>query len=73
MKGEVTTRYPNRGAGLLLEHFAALDQMSLRPRESARVRLQRALGPDLSRLLLRALASQPQQTAGHAVAGDPAA
>ncbi|MGD0165736.1 MAG: hypothetical protein ABSC51_00395 [Gaiellaceae bacterium] len=69
----MTVRYPSRGAGLLFEHFAAFDQMNLRPRESARVRLQRSLGPDLSRLLLRALVSEPQPTSGHAIAGDPAA
>ena len=60
-------RYPNRGATLLLEHFRITDQMSIRHRESARVRLQRALGPDLSQLLLPALANE----ADHAA--DPAA
>ena len=62
-------RNPNRGAGLLFEHFAAVEQMSLRRREPARVRLQRELGPDLSSLLLRALARETD----HAAAGDPAA
>ncbi len=67
------TRNPSRGAGLLLEHFQVLDQMSVRgQREPARVRLQRALGPDLSQLLLRALVrdESPKQ---RAVTGDPAA
>ena len=66
MNGEMSPRNPNRGAGLLLEHFAAFDEMNLRQREPARVRLQRELGPDLSRLLLRALAREseaPSQTA----------
>ena len=63
------TRNPGRGAGLLLEHFAAVEQMSLRQREPARVRLQRALGPDLSQLLLRALAHETD----HMATGDPAA
>ena len=62
-------RNPNRGAGLLLEHFAAIDQPSLHHREPARVRLQRELGPDLSQLLLRALARESDQ----AVSGEPAA
>jgi hypothetical protein len=53
----------------MLEHFAAFDQMSLRQREPARVRLQRALGPDLSQLLLRALAREDSSSA----AGEPAA
>lgn len=68
----MTTRYPNRGAALLLEHFHVLDQMSVVRREPARVRLQRALGPDLSHLLLRALArdESPKQRAAN---GDPAA
>lgn len=63
--------YPNRGAGLLLEHFAAVDELILRQREPARVRLQRALGPDLSQLLLRALARETGD--GQVAAGDPAA
>jgi hypothetical protein len=65
-------RYPNRGAALLLEHFRIVDQMSIRHREPARVRLQRALGPDLSQLLLRALAREPGATS-RAATGDPAA
>jgi hypothetical protein len=69
MNGEMRLRNPNRGAGLLFEHFAAFEQMSLRHREPARVRLQRALGPDLSELLLRALAHETD----HAASGDPAA
>jgi hypothetical protein len=68
----MSTRNPNRGAGLLLEHFAAFDEVSLRQREPARVRLQRALGPDLSRLLLRALASESETTSRTAASG-PAA
>ena len=72
MKGEMSIRYPHRGAGLLLEHFAALDETSLRQREPARVRLQRALGPDLSRLLLRALARE-SETADRTAAAGPAA
>ncbi len=68
----MSTRYPNRGAGLLLEHFAAFDEMGVRPREPARVRLQQALGPDLSRLLLRALASE-SETADRTAAAGPAA
>jgi hypothetical protein len=72
MNGEMSTRYPNRGAGLLLEHFAAFDEMNLRQREPARVRLQRALGPDLARLLLRALASE-SETADPTAAAGPAA
>ena len=56
-------RNPNRGAGLLFEHFAIVEQMSLRHREPARVRLQRELGPDLSQLLLRALARETDQAA----------
>jgi hypothetical protein len=72
MNGEKPTRYPNRGAGLLLEQFAAFDQMSLRQREPARVRLQRALGPDLSRLLLRALARE-SETEDQTAAAGPAA
>jgi len=66
------TRNPNRGAGLLLEHFAAFDEMSLRQREPARVRLQRALGPDLSRLLLRAL-TREGETVDQTAAAGPAA
>jgi len=69
MNGETRIRNPNRGARLLLEHFAAVEQMGFRQREPARVRLQRTLGPDLSRLLLRALASETDHTA----TGDPAA
>jgi len=72
MNGEMSTRYPNRGAGLLLEHFAAFDEMNLRQREPARVRLQRALGPDLSSLLLRALARESEPPSQTAAAG-PAA
>lgn len=72
MNGEMSTRYPNRGAGLLLEHFAAFDEMNLRQREPARVRLQRALGPDLARLLLRALASESEAADPTAATG-PAA
>jgi hypothetical protein len=68
MNGELKPLGPNRGAALLLEHFAAVDQMNLRQREPARVRLQRALGPDLSQLLLRALAHEGDQAAT-----DPAA
>jgi len=56
----------------LLEHFAAFDEMNLRQREPARVRLQRALGPDLSRLLLRALARESEPPSQTAAAG-PAA
>ena len=69
MHSEMRMRNPSRGAGLLFEHFAAVEQMGLRQREPARVRLQRALGPDLSQLLLRALAHD----ADHAATGDPAA
>ena len=69
MNGEMRMRNPNRGAGLLFEHFAAVEQMSLRQREPARIRLQRALGPDLSHLLLRALAHETD----HVATGDPAA
>jgi len=72
MNGEMSTRYPNRGAGLLLEHFAAFDEMNLGQREPARVRLQRALGPDLSRLLLRALARE-SETPTRTAASGPAA
>ncbi|MGA9761318.1 MAG: hypothetical protein WBQ14_02735 [Gaiellaceae bacterium] len=72
MSGEMSPRNPNRGAGLLLEHFAAFDEMSLRQREPARVRLQRALGPDLSRLLLRALARE-SEAPSHTAASGPAA
>jgi hypothetical protein len=68
----MSTPYPNRGAGLLLDHCAAIDQMSLRQREPARVRLQRALGADLSRLLLRALAREGDPES-RAATGDPAA
>ena len=56
----------------MLEHFAAFDEMNLRQREPARVRLQRALGPDLSRLLLRALARESEAPAETAASG-PAA
>ena len=72
MNAEMSPRNPNRGAGLLLEHFAAFDEMDLRQREPARVRLQRALGPDLSRLLLRALARESETPSRTAAAG-PAA
>jgi hypothetical protein len=57
----------------MLEHFAAIDRMSLRPREPARIRLQRALGPDLSQLLLRALTRDGSSSRDKAVASDPAA
>jgi hypothetical protein len=59
----------------LLEHFAAFDEMNLGQmgqREPARVRLQRALGPDLSRLLLRALARE-SETPTRTAASGPAA
>jgi hypothetical protein len=72
MSSEISPRNPNRGAGLLLEHFAAFDEMNLRQREPARVRLQRELGPDLSRLLLRALARE-SETPSQTAASGPAA
>jgi len=72
MNAEISPRNLNRGAGLLLEQFAAFDEMDLRQREPARVRLQRALGPDLSRLLLRALARESETPSRTAAAG-PAA
>jgi len=72
MNAEMSPRNPNRGAALLFEHFAAFDEMNLRQREPARVRLQRALGQDLSRLLLRALASESETPSRTAAAG-PAA
>jgi len=56
----------------MLEHFAAFDEMNLGQREPARARLQRALGPDLSRLLLRALARESEAPAETAASG-PAA
>ena len=73
MTGEMRPRNPDRGAGLMIEHFAAFDRMSCHPREPARVRLQRALGPDLSQLLLRALARESASAEASAVIGDPAA
>jgi hypothetical protein len=48
------SRALGRGVGLLLAHCAALD--SLEERAPASARLQRLLGPDLTRLLLVALA-----------------
>ena len=72
MNGEMSPRNPNRGAGLLFEHFAAFEEMDLRQREPARARLQRALGPDLSRLLLRALAREGEPESRTASSG-PAA
>jgi hypothetical protein len=46
---------PARGAALLLEHCAALERLD-HARPSAFERLQGALGGDLARLLVRALA-----------------
>lgn len=73
MGNEMRPRNPEYGSRLLLEHCAALDQMSHRHREPARVRLQRALGPDLSHLLLRALAREDTTSESRFAAGDPAA
>jgi hypothetical protein len=47
-------RAHERGSGLILEHFAALDRLAL-ARVSARARLEAALGDDLTRLLVGAL------------------
>jgi len=66
-------RNPEYGARLLLEHCAAFDRMGHRHREPARVRLQRALGPDLSQLLLRALARDSVSSESRVATGDPAA
>jgi hypothetical protein len=47
-----------RGAELLLEHCVALTRMH-DPRPSAFVRLEEALGNELARLLVGALAARP--------------
>lgn len=52
MSAAADSRVPGRGPGLLIAHFSALDET----RPPVADRLQRLLGPDLTRLLLLALA-----------------
>jgi hypothetical protein len=56
MNAAATTRAPGRGAGLLITHCATLEGSHERPPVSDR--LQRLLGPDLTRLLLVALTAE---------------
>jgi hypothetical protein len=54
MDAAASTRAPGRGSGLLIAHCSALDQ----ERPAIVDRLQRLLGPDLTRLLLVALSGE---------------
>jgi hypothetical protein len=51
MNAAAHSRVPGRGSGLLIAHCSALDDARLPVAD----RLQRLLGPDLTRLLLVAL------------------
>jgi hypothetical protein len=53
-----------RGAALLLEHCAALAQLTAEPRPPAGERLAAELGPELARRLVDALAGQRPMRCG---------
>ena len=61
-----------RGSGLLIEHFAALERLES-GRESARARLEASLGDDLTRLLVGALTTAERPIAAEELDGGAAA
>jgi len=61
-----------RGSGLLIEHFAALERLES-ARTSARSRLEASLGDDLTRLLVGALTTAERPIAVEELDGDAAA
>jgi hypothetical protein len=60
-----------RGAGLILEHCAALDRLE-EARASARTRLEAALGDDLTRLLVGALTTSERAVVDDGLGGSAA-
>jgi hypothetical protein len=60
MEDSQKLRATERGAGLLMEHCAALERLEI-VRISARARLEASLGDDLTRLLVGALTTSSER------------